>query len=348
MNGGRGAAMLWLLFVIALLLILGTSLLYLARSELTVSGHLLNAARAQYAAEAGIELAVACLGQSFVALGEDGWLYEHADEPAFTVQAEKKDGRTLLITSVGYAGGLARKAEVLAFFRPLGGQVLVAGEIAAGNLAAAGHVTAREVLFTAGATSIDGDLRAVRVKSAPGAAYSVSGHVCPDWPQREAVVDFGLLRLQAAGECWEEPPPAAGGGYLLTGPAAGPLFAPGDTEVALQETADCFLVADGNLTVSGWAPGSRVAALAAGDVFLPAAGAWEGSLFLYAAGKVLRSGGDVLHFDGCLVAGGMELSKLHVRYCDEAVLAFPQLVPAELFRLGATFDLEWTDPEPRR
>jgi hypothetical protein len=203
-------------------------------------------------------------------------------------------------------------------------------------------------LFTAGASSIDGDLRAEWVEAAGGAAFAVSGHICPDWPQRETDVDFSGLMLQAAREDWEEPPPSADGGYIITGPAAGTLFAPGDTVIALQEAADCFLVVDGDLTVNGWAPGSRMAALAAGDVILPPAAAWEGSLFLYAAGKILRSGEDMLSFDGCLVACEMDVSKLHVRYCDEAALAYLKLLPKELFRLGATFDLEWTDPEPRR
>ncbi|NLM46286.1 MAG: hypothetical protein GX200_05765 [Firmicutes bacterium] len=348
MTCGRGAAMLWLLFLVALLLILGTSLLGLSRTELTVSAHLLNAARAQYAAEAGVELAVAYLGQSFIDLGEEGWLYEHAHDPAFAVQAEKKDNRTLLITSVGYAGNLAQKVEVPATYRPLGRQVLVAGKLAAGELSAEGHVTARKVFFASGISSIDGDLRAERVETAAGATYTVSGHLCPDWLQQSAAVDFSALRQRAEVENWEEPPLSAGGEYIMTGPAAGPLFAPDDAVIDLQETADCFLVADGDITVAGVAPGSRVAALAAGDVILPPVSVWEGSLFLYAAGDMLRSGEEMLYFAGCLVAGEMEINKLHVRYCDEAVWAYLEILPKELFRLGATFDLEWADPEPRR
>ena len=158
MSKNQGSALLWLLYTVAIFTLLSSSLLKLALSDLRVSGHLINAERAQYAAEAGIEYAVAVLPWRWRELAAGSWQYEQQEDPCFTGSAQRENSSLLRIHAQGRAGGMVRDVEVLASLRPFARQALIARQLWGQAITVVGHVAADEVVFRTD-SYIDGDLR---------------------------------------------------------------------------------------------------------------------------------------------------------------------------------------------
>ena len=348
MSKNQGSALLWLLYTVAIFTLLSSSLLKLALSDLRVSGHLINAERAQYAAEAGIEYAVAVLPWRWRELAAGSWQYERQEEPCFTVSAQRENSSLLRIHAQGRAGGMVRDVEVLASLRPFARQALIARQLWGQAITVVGHVAADEVVFRTDSSYIDGDLRAARLELQDGGSYHCTGYHWTQGRPYTLEVDFPLLVQEAVLQGWSEAEDVAGV-YLVDGERPGPLLAPGKVEIDLQTPWEGLLVALDEVKLLTWAPGSQIVLLAAEEVELNAVGeVWQGSLFVYSAVQITCRASAGLRLDGCLLAPQLDLRDLEISYCDEAVLKQLDLLPAELLQVAPTFDLQWLELTPRR
>ncbi|HZK25842.1 MAG TPA: pilus assembly PilX N-terminal domain-containing protein [Oscillospiraceae bacterium] len=347
MTRTRGSALLWLIFTVLLFTLISCSLLKIALGDLRVSGHLVNAERAQYAAEAGIEYAAAILPWQCRSLAA-GWQYQQTEPPEFAVTAEAESSSLLRIHAQGRAGGMVQDVEVLASLRPLGKQALITQQLLAQDLTVTGHVAADEVVFRETPTYIAGDLRTAWLEEQDGGTYHCSGYLWGDIRPYALEVDFIGLAQEAALWGWTEPD-CAGEVYQVDGSQVGPLFAPGKTAIALQLPWEGLIVALGEVTLQTWVPGSKVMLVAAGEVELAGVDeVWEGSLFIYSGEKIYCDPGGQLQLAGCLVSPLLELTGLKITYDDQTVLNQLELVPAELLQVAPTFDLQWLELAPRR
>ncbi|NLM52529.1 MAG: hypothetical protein GX197_06890 [Firmicutes bacterium] len=345
MKNCRGATLIWLLFIVSLFLLLGSALITLAHSDWRVSGHLWAATQARYAAEAGIELALSVLGPNFLQLETEGWTYTRTEEPVFTVQAFRKDERSLSLKAVGSAGGITETMEVLAFWRPLGRQGLRGRKVTLKEVTVHGHVLCEQLTFSTGHSHIYGNLSARQIY---GGGEEVFGHRCREGMPYRSVVNFMQLADQAQREGWqvvicEEEI------YPVEKLPDVPLFVAGDAEICLGQVSTGVCIALGNIYIKEWTAGAHAVILAAGNIIFPhSGGIWTGSLIAYSGEKIIREGQLPLQISGALVAEELILEKTEIIYDDEAIFSALNYLPETLFTLQPGFDLEWLDVNPRR
>ncbi|MCR3921839.1 MAG: PilX N-terminal domain-containing pilus assembly protein [Firmicutes bacterium] len=348
MSNRRGTALVWLLFAVLLFSLLGTSLFQLAMSDLRVSGHLVAAEEAQYAAEAGIELAVSVLPWLYSELGEDEWQVEHFAAPTFVVTAKREDSGLVRIHAQGHAGAMTKDVEVLASLRPFGRQALVGQRTWLTGVNVVGHVCTDEIVFDQLQSHISGDLRTLWLELLAGGSYLCEGHLCGNGRPYELEVDFVHLAEEAWLCGWQEPD-LVDDVYQVDGRQPGPLYAKGTVEINLQEPWQGLLIAEEDVSIDTWVDESQLVILAKGDVFLGGVDEmWQGSLFVYSGGTIYRTVAGCLELSGCLVAPALELAGVTITYGDEAILAQLEVLPVELLKVAPTFDLEWLELAPRR
>ncbi|NLZ93225.1 MAG: hypothetical protein GX922_04295 [Firmicutes bacterium] len=347
MKKEQGAALVWLLYIMFLFSLLGVSLLKLAVVNLRISGHLVAAEQAQYAAEAGVALAEAVLSSLWQQQSFTEWRYEHAEEPAFSVSISQQEG-AFRICAQGEAKHLTQSVEVLASVRPVGEQALYAQKIELAAAEIQGHLNAGEVVFSHGESLIIGDLRTNSLTVEEGGAYNCTGKIMIVTKPYDLKINFADLQEKAFYHGWHVPA-LVDGLYLVDGLQVGPIYAPALTKIALKVPWEGMIVAAGDVIISEWASGSQVVVIAAGDVILDSAvGFWPGSLFIYSAGRISRSNAALLEINGCLLAPLIQIHNLSISYSDIALLQQQSVVPRELLLADPSFTLEWLELVPRR
>ncbi|MBS4020819.1 MAG: pilus assembly PilX N-terminal domain-containing protein [Dethiobacter sp.] len=116
MRNDKGSALIIVLVAVAVFSFLGVSLLNVSMAGIHVSRHFANGDKAYYAAEAGIEKAIAYLSKEFN-YQFDNELNEN--ETDFFVEVLKPSGNSRFITSTGTAEGKTRTINVLVEIQPL-------------------------------------------------------------------------------------------------------------------------------------------------------------------------------------------------------------------------------------
>ncbi|NLZ38871.1 MAG: polymer-forming cytoskeletal protein [Firmicutes bacterium] len=347
MKNEQGAALVWLLYILLLFSLLGASLLKLAVINFRVSGHLVAAEQAQYAAEAGIDLAEAVLPSLWQQNLSTEWQYEHAEDPAFSVSVSWQEG-VFKIISQGRAKHLTQSAEVLAYVQPVGRQALYTNRAELAGMEIQGHLNAKELVFTQGESLITGDLRTNLLTVEEGAAYNCTGNIHAVIKPYDLNINFAELQEKAYFYDWHIPD-LVDGFCLIDGLQTGPIYAPVSAKISLKAPWEGLIVAAKDVFINEWASDSQVVIVAAGDVILDnAVGFWPGSLFIYSAGSISRHNAARLQINGCLLSPLLQLQNISITYNDLAILRQQSAVPRELLLADPSFTLEWLEVSPRR
>lgn len=342
--GRRGIALVWVLFGGLLFTMLGASLLNVAMSDLRVSRNLVAAIQAHYAAEAGIEWAVAVLRSK---PDEAGWSYTGSEAPAFDVAVSYDGNDTWTVRSDGRSGGMKKTLAARASLRLFGRTPLIGRVVRLEGVRVDGHVRAEEITITATESLISGDLRAGWVQTTGGGSYRLGGHLCEKGKPYRVEVDFNEL---AAGGGWFVP--EGSGPYRFdgeTGSIGDRVLVWGDVVITEDFAFSGLMVVRGRVALTGVAAGSGIVILAERDVVLAGGEAdWEGSLFIYSAGEIRREGSGDLSLTGTLMAESLALRDVRIVYCDFAARRWRKELPETLVMFCPSFRLEWVDLWQRR
>lgn len=347
----RGYALLLLVFATLLIFLLGSSLLFIALSDLRVSRHLAEADRAFYYAEAGIELLQASLPRRHSELRGYRLQAERLDSPRFSGSVTPLPGENYAfqLTAMGQAGVKRREAAAEARYFPFGGSAVFAGSFQASGATVLGSVYADRILVGAGETVISGDLAVKEIRLEEGGNYFCMGR---EW-QREgpdlAWPDLACLAAKAKAEGWRVPV-GANGSHGLDVTATGSWYVPGDLLFAGWLGSQLLVLTDGNVTLCGLSAG-QVVIFAQGEIVVQASGGSIGgdgqSLLLFSEERITVSG-DGLSLRGVLLAPEVKLQGASLIYCHRAALPWLELVPEELLALKPSFALEWLETRMRR
>ncbi|EEG78345.1 PilX N-terminal domain-containing pilus assembly protein [Dethiobacter alkaliphilus] len=342
MKEERGYVLLVLMYVIIMLTLLGVTVLSIGLMDLKVSGHMAEAKRAYYYAEAGVALMVAGLPREVGLLAEYAAEEDYGPSPRFrAVVSEGEKSYVKRIESLGRYGDKERRVEVLARLQPFGGNAVVAEEIVLEEVAVRGSVLAGDVEFN-GANRIAGDLY---VRELVAGEAEVGGHGCVWDGEDFPLVDIGEMET---GE-WEIPP-VVDEVFWLEGDYEGceRLFVPGDLVIGEEFWFTGMIVVLGEVRLLE-VPWGDVVLLAEGEVIIEGGfgGEEPGSLVVYSGERV--SG--FLWWEeiyGVLMAPVVELSRVVVCYDDRAVMDVLEELPAELLGYCPGFNLTWLETELRR
>jgi len=350
-NSQRGYALLLLVFATLLMFLLGSTLLFIALSDLRVSRHLAEADRAFYYAEAGVELLKASLPRRHREMQGYRLQVERLGSPRFTGLVAPLPGEeyAFLLTAEGQVGDKRREAAAEARYFPFGGSAVFAGSFQATRATVQGGVYADYFLVSDGETVISGDLAVKEIRLEGGGSYLCLGREWqrdgPDlvWP------DLACLTAKAIIEGWRVPV-GVNGSYGLDVTATGSWYVPGEMLLAGGLGSQLFVLADGNVTLRGLSAG-QVVIFAQGEIVVEASGGGIGgesqSLLLFSKERITVLGEGLL-FRGVLLAPEVELRGASLLYCHRAALLWLELVPAELLAFKPTFALEWLETRIRR
>ena len=126
-----------------------------------------------------------------------------------------------------------------------------------------------------------------------------------------------------------------------------PIYVTGDVTLGAGFVFDGLLVVRGQVMIEQL-PVGHVVLLAEGDIaFAPDLLTGVGSLAAYSSSTMTYEGG-VAMVHGVLVGRELALSRLEITYCDTAILAVIEDLPAEFLTYCPGFTLEWIDLRPRR
>ena len=348
MKQQQGVVLVMLLFIILLFTALGVALLTISQRDLLISRHLAEASSAQYAADAGVEWAVAHLPRQHGLLNVFMLDYAQGGSPAFSVSVRPALGRMYdrVIRVKGLAGNKEYLAEVITRYRPLGGYALVGERVRLDKVVVHGHVMADELVFIYDLSRVYGnicdDLRTFML----GGRLERGG---VDYQRLETEVDwidFDQLGVLAVNNGWRVVAGVAGGFFFDEPQVDKRIYVTGDVVLGKGFAFDGVLVVRGQVTIEQL-PVGQVVLLAEGEIvfaadLLPGAG----SLAAYSSSKITYEGGAAVR--GVLVGRELMLSRLEITYCDTAILAVIEDLPAELLSFSPGFTLEWIDLRPRR
>jgi hypothetical protein len=349
-QGKKGYAIVILLVSISLVTLLGVSLFTLAQINDRVSRHMAEADRAWYAAEAGVEWAIAALPRDCGELVGYETEFVHLDEPVFsvTVKPSMEQDYAWHISSVGIAGNKMRRSEAHVWLWPFGRRALIAREAILTKVGVQGSVIACSVVFGPGETVVTGRLLYENLTLGGGwyvcgEEQVLVGHELPE-------VDFAKLVERAEDELW---PSLVGEGSVRldeeAGIAEGPLLVMGDLVLAGGFAFDGVILVTGSVDVAGLPEGQVVLLvqediLFSGDVQMD-----EGSaLVAWCGGVCAYPGGSGLILRGVLFAGVLDLTDMEIVYCDLPAVLAMDAMPEALVNYSPSFGVEWLEVGTRR
>lgn len=345
MRGQRGVVLVMLLFMILLFTALGVALLTISQRDLLISRHLSEASEAQYAADAGVEWAVAHLPREHGMLAVFALDYSQGGSPAFSVNVRPAEGENkygCVIRAKGFARNKEHLAEVISSYRPLGGYALVGESVSLDGVVVYGHVMADELVFIYDLSRVYGNICYDLRTFVLGGRMERGGVDCQRLDTDMDWIDFDQLGVLAVNNGWR----LAAGGLFCELDAGERVYVTGDVVLGEGFAFDGLLVVRGQVTIEQL-PVGEVVLLAEGDIvfaadLLPGAG----SLAAYSSSTITYQGGAAVY--GVLVGRELMLSRLEIGYCDTGILAVIEDLPAELLLLSPGFTLEWIDLRPRR
>ena len=346
MNDERGYALFLLLYLMLLLTVLATAVLHIALMDMRVSGHMAEADRAYYSAEAGMEWMLVDLPRDIESLTEYTAEKEFGGSVQFVASVHDGDEPYVKrITSTGHFGNKSRTVEVQAGLLPFGGYSIIAEEMVLEQVRVSGGLLAAEVIFAGNECRVAGELC---YKDTVSGDYVVDGQHClwegEDFPE----MDFAVFVAWAEG--WLQPP-QMGEEYCLNAEYSDivndRLFVPGDLVIEAGFHFDGVIVVQGDVTLHAM-PIGAVVLLAEKEVRF----AWhdfeltEDVLVLY-SGEVISNEAP-LDMNGVLMAPVVELSDAVIRYDDAAVMGWLTELPEALLTYCPSFAVTWLEAELRR
>ena len=345
MRGEKGSALLFVVMMMTLFTGLGFALMSITLADYRISRHLADSDKAYYAAEAGVQFAVAQLPRIY----EEFLVYEDTlvrqdEAPYFSVDVASH-GAGKRIYSVGTWEGKTRVLEVMAEICHLGGYVLVSGgQALLDDVMIDGNVSADEIIFCCRGSDVGGDmfyLSALRCVN--GGSYLCGGkeRLLAELP--EIVIDFEVYGERVVEE----------GDWLLVGGGDEPvllrdfvdqhvyqrIFIDGDLVIDGVFDFDGLMVVRGSVDVSSGNIGGNFALLAEDDITFSVDGSEGehvvGSSFFYSGGRIVdrRSGlKRRFLFHGAMMAvGDVELGEFDLVFDGGAVSAWFWELPEEVF-----------------
>ncbi|MBS4030491.1 MAG: pilus assembly PilX N-terminal domain-containing protein [Clostridiales bacterium] len=362
-QGEKGLALLFVVMMMLLFTGLGFALLSITLSDYRVSRHLADSDKAYYAAEAGVQLAVALLPKAY---GEylvfEDTLVRDGEPPYFTVDV-RCDGIRKRIHSVGKANGKTRVLDVVAEICHLGGHVLISGgEVLLADVILEGNILADEIAFCCSKSEVAGDiLYHTSVRCVNGGSYLYGGKEAKLGELPEIVIDFEEYEKRVAEE----------GDWLFAGGGEAPfvfhdfvdefiyqkIFIAGDLVIHGVFDFEGLVVVRGSVDVNSGDFGGNFVLLAEDDISFTVDGSQGehiagGSCFFYSGGSIVdrRSGlkPRFLFHGAMMAAGDVELGEFDLVFDGGAVSEWFWELPEDLFLPFTEFVLTWVDLSPRR
>lgn len=361
-RGEKGSALLFVLMMMMLCTGLGFALMSITLSDYRISRHLADTDRAYYAAEAGVQLAVASLPKAYGEyLAFEDTLVRESEAPYFTVDVSS-DGVRKRIHSVGIWYGKTRVVDVFAEICHLGGHVLISGgEVLLEDVTIDGNMLADEIVFCCSKSDVSGDIffhSAVRCLN--GGSYLCRGKEI-SLAELPVFVDFEDYAQRAAEE---EDWLIVGGGEetvffneFVDQVVYQKIFIAGDLVINGVFEFEGLVVVRGSVDVNSGDIMGNFVLLAEDDISFSVDGSEGehvagGSCFFYSGGSIVdrRSGlKRRFLFQGAMVAAGdVDLWEFDLVFDGEAVTVWFSELPEDLFLPFTTFNLTWVDLSPRR
>lgn len=354
----KGSALLFVVMMMMLFTGLGFALISITLADYRVSRHIADSDRAYYAAEAGVQLAVALLPKTYAEYLEfEDMLVQDGEPPYFTVDISS-DGVRKQIHAVGMSDGKTRLLDVVAEIGHLGEYVLVAGgEIVLADVTLEGNILAEEIVFCCSQSAVGGDIFYYSfVDCVNGGAYYCGGNVEKLDELPGVMIDFEEYEKRAAEE----------EGWFIIGEeepvlfqdcmfGAQKIFVAGDLVMEGIFDFEGLVVVRGSVDVNSGDIGGNLVLLAEDDICFTV----DGSEGEHIAGGFFYSGANIVDrrsglkrrflFHGAMMAAGdVELGEFDMIFNGEAVSAWFSELPEDLFLPFTAFVLTWVDLSPRR